>query len=333
MPREQTYRALLVEETAPGHFQRRIAARTLKDLPPGDVLIRVKYSSLNYKDALSASGNKGVTKTYPHIPGIDAAGIVEESKMAQFKPGDEVIVASVDMGATSAGGYGQYVRVPADWVIPLPPGLTLRESMTYGTAGFTAALSVDRLMRGGVTPEKGDILVTGATGGVGSIAIGILAKERYRVVAATGKPQDTEMLRQMGAVEVIHRDEINDNSGRPLLSGRWAGVVDAIGGNYLASAIRATKPEGVVTACGNAASPDLNLTVYPFILRGVSLIGIDALHISHAERERLWQKLGNEWKLDRLDENIREVTLEDLDREIEKTLAGQQTGRVIVNLE
>jgi acrylyl-CoA reductase (NADPH) len=333
MTENKHFRALQVEETAPGRFTRRVIERSLSDLPAGEVLVRVKYSSLNYKDALSATGNRGVTRKYPHVPGIDAAGVVETSDNPDFRPGDKVLVTSSEMGVDRPGGYEQYVCVPAAWLVKLPGKLTLRQSMAYGTAGFTAALCVDALQRAGVNPEQGEILVTGATGGVGSIAIGILSKEKYNVVAATGKQENNRLLHALGASQVITREEVNDTSGRALLHARWAGVVDTVGGNILATAIRTTRVGGVIAACGNAASADLNLTVYPFILRGVSLLGIDANRPSHDERVRLWRKLAGKWKLETLDELTREVSLDQLDGEIERILSGGQTGRVVVNLE
>ena len=338
MDENTSFRALLVEEApspeAHGRFTRRLVTRQLSDLPDGDVLVRVHYSSLNYKDALSASGNKGVTRRYPHTPGIDAAGVVAFSRSPAYRPGDAVVCAAAgDLGVNTAGGFGGYIRAGADWLTPLPEGLSLRESMIYGTAGFTAAMCVDRLKAGGVRPEDGPVLVTGATGGVGTMALGILAAEGYQVTAATGKMDQANLLRARGASEVIDRQEVVEGSGRPLLHSRWAGVVDTVGGAYLSSAIRAAMPEAVVTACGNAASPELSLTVFPFILRGVSLVGIDATRPSTAERARLWQKLAGPWKLERLEELAREVTLDELDIEIERMLAGEQVGRVLLNLQ
>jgi acrylyl-CoA reductase (NADPH) len=329
---EQTFRALLVREVANGQFDRAIVTRSVDDLPPGDVLIRVRYSSLNYKDALSATGNKGVTRKYPHTPGIDAAGVVEACASDAFHPGDEVLACNYDIGSNTPGGHGQYVRVPAAWVMARPAGLSLCECMIYGTAGFTAALCVERLQAQGAAPARGPVLVTGATGGVGSLAVALLARLGYEVVAATGKLSEREYLLGLGAREVVQRDEVNDTSGRALLKGRWAGAVDTVGGNYLATAIRSTQPGGTVTCCGNAASPDLALTVYPFILRGVSLIGVDASACPMDLRQRVWDKLAGEWKLDSLDRMATEVTLDQLDPRIERMLQGQLRGRTIVNL-
>ena len=275
MPLPQNFKAMVVSETADQKFTREIGQKEFSDLPAGELLIEVKYSSLNYKDALSASGNKGVTRKFPHTPGIDAAGVVATSSTSQFGAGDQVIVTGFDLGMNTAGGFGQYISVPASWAVKVPQGMTLKESMAYGTAGLTAALCVMRLMAFGLTKDSGEVLVTGATGGVGSVAVGILAKLGFNVVAATGKTDEKDFLTQLGAKAIISRDEANDTSGRPLQKGRWAGVVDAVGGNILATAIKSAKYGGLVAACGNAMSADLAVSVYPFILRGVSLLGVD----------------------------------------------------------
>jgi acrylyl-CoA reductase (NADPH) len=222
------FKAMIVTETADKQFIRAIGDKHISDLPEGEVLIKVQYSSLNYKDALSASGNKGVTRKYPHTPGIDAAGLVAASTDPAFKPGDQVLVTGYDLGMNTAGGFEEYIRVPAAWVVPLPAGLSLRESMVYGTAGFTAALSCFKLINYGVTPDRGPVLVTGATGGVGSIALAILAQSGYTVAAVTSKLNEAPYLQQLGAKEVIGVAEADDQSGRPLLKPRWAGVVDTV---------------------------------------------------------------------------------------------------------
>lgn len=322
----------LVVRDEDGRYVRRVELRAVDSLPDGDVLIRVHYSSLNYKDALSATGHRGVTRRYPHTPGIDAAGVVEASTDARFNPGDEVIVTSYDLGMNTPGGFGQYIRVPADWIVPLPAGLALRESMVYGTAGFTAAMSVHRLEGHGLTPDTGEILVTGATGGVGSVAVAILAGLGYTVVAATGKPERKQFLLDIGAAEVVSRGEVDDAGGRPLLAERWAGVVDTVGGDILATAIKATRSRGIVTCCGLVASAELSVSVFPFILRGVSLRGIDSAECPMPERTRLWKKIAGLWKIDALDALATERTLETLDPEIQRILKGEQTGRVVVNL-
>ena len=288
-----TFTAMVVSETETDKFQRELQEKTIDDLPKGEVLVRVKYSSLNYKDALSASGNRGVTRRYPHTPGIDAAGIVEASSNENFTPGDAVIVSCYDLGMNTPGGFGQYIRVPAKWVMPLPEGITLRESMIYGTAGFTAAQCVYRLSQHPVNPEQGNILVTGATGGVGSMAVAMLAKDGYQVVAATGKIEEEAFLLELGAKEILARPKAIDTSERMILKGKWAGVIDTVGGPMLATAIKSTRYGGAVTCCGNAASPDLPLNVYPFILRGISLIGIDSASCAMEVRIPIWQKLAS----------------------------------------
>ncbi|MGE0367992.1 MAG: YhdH/YhfP family quinone oxidoreductase [Candidatus Dadabacteria bacterium] len=328
---DKKFRALVVEEGEGGKFTRSIKERSVIDLPEGEVLIRVHYSSLNFKDALSATGNKGVTKNYPHTPGIDAAGVVEESSSPQVKPGEEVLVTGYDLGANTDGGYGEYIRVPAGWVVSLPEGFSTRESMIYGTAGFTAALSVYKMEEYGTTPDMGEVLVTGATGGVGSVACAILAKAGYSVVASTGKTDQKEFLTGLGVKEIISRADSADTSGRPLLKGRWAGAVDTVGGDILATAIKSAKQHGVITCCGNVASGELPINVYPFILRGVSLVGIDSAYCPMDERRKVWSKLAGEWKID-LDGIATEVTLGGLDEQIDLILKGGQKGRVVVSL-
>jgi putative YhdH/YhfP family quinone oxidoreductase len=322
---------MVVTENEDQTFSRTIATRSLDDLPAGDVLIRVRYSSLNYKDALSATGNKGVSRNYPHTPGIDAAGVVVEGGGDRFAPGDEVILTGYDLGMNTPGGFAEYVRVPETWVVRRPESLSLRESMIYGTAGFTAALSVSRLMAHGVAPP-GEIMVTGASGGVGSIAVAILARAGYRVVAVSGKPEQRKFLSDLGAADIIAREEAADTSRRPLLKGRWAGVVDTVGGDILATALKSTQYGGAVTCCGLVASPQLSTTVFPFILRAISLLGIDSVECPMDRRLQIWQKLAGEWKIDALEQLVQEVSLEQLDPLIEDILRGQTKGRILVNL-
>lgn len=329
---KKIFTAMQVEEIDSKQFKRSIVSKSVEELPEGDVLIRVKYSSLNYKDALSASGNKGVTRSYPHTPGIDAVGVVEESKSGKYKEGDEVIVTSYDLGMNTSGGFGQYVRVPEEWVVSLPETLSSRDAMIIGTAGFTAALSVYKMISGGVKPEDGEVLVTGATGGVGTVAVQILAKLGYKVVAATGKLTEKKMLEEMGAVELIDRNELNDESGKPVLRSRWAGVIDTVGGNMLATAIKTAKYDGVVTCCGNVAGHTFNSSVYPFILRGVSLMGVDSANTPMSMRLKVWELLATDWKLNFNEEYVSEVNLEQLNDKIDLILKGQLKGRTIVNL-
>lgn len=326
------FRALWVEDQADGTVSRRIADRDPAELPPGEVLVHVRWSSLNYKDALSATGHKGVTRAYPHTPGIDAAGTVVESTVAEFKTGDPVLVTGYDLGMNTAGGFGERIRVPAGWVVPMPSGLTPRESMQLGTAGFTAGLAVGRIHARGVLPGRGEVLVTGASGGVGSLAVALLARAGYSVAAATGKPETAEFLRGLGASHIVSREDVSDGTDRPLLGRRWAGVIDTVGGGILAAVTRAVDYDGAVAVCGNVASPDLRLTVYPFILRGVSLLGIDSANQPMPERRALWARLAGEWKLSNLDIISREVALADLEPEIHAILQGRQRGRVLVRV-
>ncbi|MDA8138376.1 MAG: YhdH/YhfP family quinone oxidoreductase [Desulfobacteraceae bacterium] len=327
-----SFRAMVVEETEDHRFIRRITEKTVSALPKGDVLIKVHYSSLNYKDALSANGNKGVTRRYPHTPGVDAAGEVAESTVSDFVVGDRVLVTGHDMGMNTSGGFGQYIRVPAQWVVPLPKGLTLKESMMFGTAGFTAALSLIRLEETGLTPKNGQILVTGATGGVGSLAVAILSQRGYSVAAVTGKAEAKDFLTSLGAKEIVDRQTILDAPNKPLMPGRYAGVIDTVGGPILSYAIRSTQYGGVLTCCGNAASAEIQVTVYPFILRGIRLIGIDSAECSMELHHKVWQRLSSDWKLTGLDRFVKEVGLDDLEPLISKMMAGGITGRYLLNL-
>ena len=330
---DPTFLAMVVSETSPGSLRREIVSKSLRDLPAGEVLVRVRYSSLNYKDALSASGNRGVTRRYPHTPGIDAAGEVAASESTAFAPGDQVVVSCYDLGMNTPGGFARYIRVPAAWVMPLPRGMTLRDSMVYGTAGFTAAQCVHRLARHPVLPEQGKILVTGATGGVGSMAVLMLAGKGYHVVASTGKAEEEQFLRDLGARDILPRAKAVDHTERMLLKAQWAGVVDTVGGPILATAIKATRYGGAVTCCGNAASPDLPLNVYPFILRGVSLLGIDSAQCPMATRLEIWQELGRQEKPANLEHLVTEISLRELDLYIQRILDGKLKGRVVLNLD
>lgn len=329
---DRKFRAMVVSEGADNTYKREIRNRDISELPDNGILVKVLYSSLNYKDALSAIGNKGVTRNYPHTPGVDAAGLVEESNSDDFNPGDEVIVHGYDLGQDTDGGFGQYINVPPEWVIRLPDNMSLRESMIYGTAGFTAALSLYKLVEHGVKPDDGEILVSGATGGVGSMAVSMLARAGYEVIASTGKANQRDFLMGAGAKDVISRESSIDNSGRPLVKGRWAGVIDTVGGDILATALISSKPGGIVTCCGNVGGHKLNTNVYPFILRGIELIGIDSANCPMSLRSRVWNKMADEWKIDNVDSLVREVPLDKLDPEIDMILEGKQKGRVLVNL-
>ncbi len=328
---KKSFKALVAEQSGDTYIQS-VKKRTFSDLPDNDVLVRVNYSSLNYKDALSASGNKGVTKEYPFTPGIDAAGLVKESSDNRFKKGDEVIVTSYDLGMNTPGGFGQYISVPGDWIVPLPSGLSLKESMIIGTSGLTAAIGIEKIVRQQIGPQDGKVLVTGATGGVGSFAVGLLSQLGYQVIAATGKMDQSNFLKSLGAYEIIHRDEITNVAGKPLLTGRWIAALDTVGGEILDAVIRQTEHNGVTTCCGNVLGHELHTNVLPFILRGVSLMGIDSGIALMTDRMRIWNLLSKEWKPEFLNKLHRETELHNLPKEIQQILKGNQVGKVLVNL-
>ncbi|WP_028584887.1 YhdH/YhfP family quinone oxidoreductase [Desulfogranum mediterraneum] len=328
-----TFKAMIVTENADKTFSREIGEKRISDLPEGDVVIKVEYSSLNYKDALSATGNKGVSRNYPHTPGIDAAGTVAESNCDRFTVGEEVLITGYDLGMNTSGGYQEYIRVPENWVVKLPENLSLREAMIYGTAGFTAALSCYKMIGNGVTPGDGPVLVTGATGGVGSIALSILVKAGYEVVAVNGIVDETDYLLKLGAKEVISIEEADDQSGRPLLRPRWAGAIDTVAGNILSTAIKTTKYGGSVTCCGNVGSAELSSSIYPFIINGVSLLGIDSVNCPVDTRMAVWNRIASDWKLDHLEAITTELDgLEALDERISLILQGKNRGRAIVKI-
>ena len=330
---ETFFRALVVTKNDDKTFTRKVTERKINDLPEGEVLIRVRYSSLNFKDGLSCIGNPGVTRNYPHTPGIDASGEVVESSDSRFKEGDFVIVSGYNLGMDTSGGFGQYIRVPADWIEPLPEGLTAKEAAIYGVAGFTAALSVDALQKHGIVPEDGEVVVTGSTGGVGSVSVALLSHLGYNVVASTGKKEESEFLSEIGASQIISREEVNDESNKPLLSERWGGAIDSVGGNTLATLLKSVKRGGAIAATGLVASSELSTTVFPFILRGVSLLGIDSGYTPKKLRREIWKKLAGDWKFAKLQKLTIDCTLDQLDPEIDKILAGGQRGRVVVDLE
>ncbi len=325
-------KCFLVEKDDAGQVRRRIAELPLDRLPAGEVLVRVHYSSLNYKDALAAQGYPGVVRKLPHVPGIDAAGVVEQSSDSRLAAGDEVLVTGYDLGGAHWGGWAEYIRVPADWVVPLPDGLSLVQAMTYGTAGFTAAQCVDSLQRHGITPDSGRVIVTGATGGVGSLAVMLLAHLGYDVAAVTGKADRHDWLRQLGAKEILGRGDADDTSDKPLLKAQWAGAVDTVGGNTLATLLRSLAHRGCAAACGLVGGTDLPLTVYPFLLRGVTLDGIDSAQCPRAPRKRIWRHLAGDWKPPQLDTIRTVVKLDELEPQIAKILAGNNSGRVVVGL-
>ncbi|MCL3779605.1 acryloyl-CoA reductase [Prolixibacteraceae bacterium JC049] len=326
-----TFKALRVEEVE-GNYVSEIKEMPHEELEKGEVLVKVQYSSLNYKDALSTIGNKGVTRKYPHTPGIDAAGVVETSKSEHFKAGDLVIVTSYELGMNHPGGFAEYIKVPEGWVVPMPKEFTAREAMIFGTAGFTAALSVYRLLQNGQKPEMGPVVVTGALGGVGSIAAQILRKLNFEVIAANYELAPEAEIEKIGAFSQIDRNTSDDTSGRPMLKTQWAGAIDVVGGNTLTTMLKGCKPLGNVTTCGNIGSGDLNMTVYPFILRGVSLLGVDSQNCPMEIRKEVWALLADKWALDVNEEMVKEATLDTLKCHIDLMLDKKSRGRVIVKL-
>jgi len=328
----QQFKALLVEQPEKKVFTRTVVTRSVDELPEGELVVKVHYSSLNYKDALSSVGNPGVTRNFPHTPGIDAAGEVVECSDGSFSPGEKVIVTSYDLGMETDGGFGQMIRVPSNWALKLPEGLSLKESMMLGTAGLTAAMSVHELVESGVKPADGPVLVTGATGGVGSLAVAILAKAGYQVTAATGKLAESDYLKSIGAADVIERSAVTEGAERPLMKPKWAGVVDCVGGETLAAGIKSTNPLGSVTCCGLVGSHELPINVFPFILRGVRLIGIDSAEYPMASRLQVWTKLATDWKFDNLESMTDEVTLAGVEEKVQAMLKGELKRRVLLNL-
>ena len=330
MADDATFPCLMVRKNDVGTVTAAVEKITRDALPSGDVLIEVAYSSLNYKDALASQGHPGVVQKFPHVPGIDCAGTVAESKSPQYKRGDQVLITGYDLGAGHWGGYAKYVRVPAEWIVPLPSGLTLRDTMIYGTAGFTAAQCVTAIVDRGIGPERGEVVVTGATGGVGSLSVAILAKLDYQVAAVTGKLDRHDWLRELGAATILSRTDVLDETERPLLSERWAAAVDSVGGRTLATLLRATKYRGVVAACGLVGGDKFSTSVYPFLLRGVTLAGIDSAKCPRPQRLEIWQKLSGPWRVENLDRLASESTLDELPERIRQILAGGIVGRTIV---
>jgi len=327
---ELEYKAFIVREMEDGSFSRAIETKKVADLPAHEVLIKVKYAALNYKDALSASGHKGITKNYPHVPGVDAAGIVVASSTNEFKEGDEVIVTSYDFGMNTSGGFQEYIRVPASWPVHLPKNMSLEESMILGTGAFTAALSLFKMEQNGQEPKMGKVLVTGSTGGVGSMAVKLLHQNGYEVIASTGKESEHEYLHSLGADEIIDRKEVDDKSGRPLLRYQWAGAIDTVGDNTLATCIKACGRNGSIAVCGLVQSPNLNTTVYPFILNGVNVLGIETAETPRSIRLKIWELLANEWKLKNIDALKSIISLDQLNASIDQMLQGNSKGRTVV---
>ena len=310
--------------------RQRMINRSVNDLPQNDVLIRVHYSSLNYKDALSAKGLPGVTRNYPHTPGIDAAGVVETSNVADLQKGDEVIVTGFDLGMNTPGGFGQYVSVPADWVLKNPENMVLRDSMIYGTAGLTAALCYKKLVSMKAVPEDGPVLVTGSTGGVGSVAVSLLASEGFEVIACTGKAEQEDYLKRIGATSVVSRQELEEGNAAPLGKEKFGHVLDTVGGSILSNALKSLCYGGSAAICGLVASPKFEATVLPFILRNINLLGVDSVEIPLDEKRDVWDQLANEWSLKNLESLASEISLEELAPEIDNIFSGEVVGRKVV---
>jgi acrylyl-CoA reductase (NADPH) len=326
-------KALVVKESMEGgSFVRVIEERGLDSLPAHDVLIRVHYAALNYKDALSGHGHRGITRVYPHTPGVDASGIVVEDRSGTFREGDAVICTSYDLGMNTSGGFAEYIRVPVDWIVPLPQGLDLYQSMVLGTAAFTAALALHKMEKCGQHPSMGEVVVTGATGGVGSMSIALLRAAGYSPVASTGSEELKDWLLSIGAERVIGRSEVNDSSGRPLLRTQWGGGIDNVGGNTLVTLLKACAKEGSVASVGLVGKPTFDMTVYPFILNGVNLLGVDSAETPLALRKQLWNNLADTWKFPLPEGTHRTVPIEEIPLEMEKMMAGKTKGRVVAKL-
>lgn len=325
-------KAFLVEKIGDKEFTADVKEVAIPKCGENEIVIKVTYSSLNYKDALSSVGSPGVTRNFPHITGIDVAGTVYESTSSIFKVGERVLVTGYDMGMNTNGGHAEFVKIPADWVARIPDAITDKEIMTFGTAGLTAALSVNELMDNGIRPESGSILVTGATGGVGSIAVSILSKIGFTVVAISGKEEKTDYLKRIGASEVILRDTFNEEAKKPMMGEKYAGVVDTVGGEVLANALKYIKYDGVATCCGLTSSHELNTNVFPFILRGVRLIGIDSVECKLEKKQAAWEKIASKWKISTLNSITNEITLNEVKDAYSLLLAGKAVGRYVVRI-
>jgi putative YhdH/YhfP family quinone oxidoreductase len=330
-----TFPAYLAEEHG-GRVEGRITHLTTDQLPAGQVTFAVEYSSINFKDALAATGQNKVAGSYPHVPGIDAAGTVDASDDGAWKPGDRVLVTGYDFGAGRWGGWARYARVPAEWVVRIPDALSTRDAMALGTAGYTAALCLLALQRNGTMPAEGPVVVTGATGGVGCLSVDLLAAQGYRVVASTGKPERHDWLRALGAAEIVDRAAVQvpaEVEPRPLMPARFAGAIDNVGGAALDYLVRSVKIGGNVALCGLVGGTTFRGTVLPFILRGVGLLGIDSGHTPIAERQAIWERLAADLRPRHLDAITRVIGLEDVTAHVASILRGQEHGRLVVKLD
>ncbi|ERM18863.1 acryloyl-CoA reductase [Brevibacillus laterosporus] len=328
---QDIYRALVLD-VVNGQSNMQIQERSIADLPEGEVTIRVAYSSVNFKDGMATLPNRIIRK-YPMVPGIDLAGIVIASTDERYQEGDQVIATSYEIGVSHPGGFSEIARVPAKWVVPLPDGLTMKEAMILGTAGFTAALSIIRLEENGLSKEQGPVLVTGSTGGVGSVAVDILAKNGYKVSASTGKESEHAYLKELGATTILHRNEVVAVDDKPMRQQLWAGAVDPVGGKTLEYLLSTMKYGGSVALSGLTGGTDVSTSVYPFILRGVNLLGIDSVYCPMNQRKMVWERLASDMKPNHLtDQMVKEITLEELPKTLSQILEGQIRGRTIVKL-
>jgi acrylyl-CoA reductase (NADPH) len=327
----EDFKALVVDKSD-ADFSIGIKQVSFQDLPAGEVLIKVAYSGINYKDGLASLPDGKIVRSYPFIPGIDLAGVVVSSEDPRYTEGDQVIATSYEIGVSHYGGYSEYARIPADWIVPLPKNLSLKEAMIYGTAGFTAALSVQRLEENGLTPEKGKVLVSGATGGVGSLALAILAKRGYDVVASTGKSSEHDYLHKLGAKEVVSREEVYNGKAKALDKQLWAGAVDPVGGESLAAILSKIQYNGSVAVSGLTGGGNVPTTVFPFILRGINLLGIDSVYCPMEVRRPLWERMATDFKPEGLESISKEISLEELPQTLPIILQGQAKGRFIVKI-
>ncbi len=328
----EDFKAFVVREKKNNVFSSGIETKKFEELPNHDVTIKVKYSSLNYKDALSSLGNKGVTKLYPHTPGIDASGIVISSRNKKFHEGDQVVVTGYDLGMNTPGGFSECIRVPSDWVVKLPETISLKYAMAIGTAGLTAALCIDLLLKNSKI-EKRHAVVTGSTGGVGSIAIQLLSKLGAEITAVTGKNESEDFLSSLGASTIMSRKELFDQFRQPLSKGLYDLAIDVVGGEILSGLLTCLRRDGVIACCGNVGGVNFNTNVFPFILRGNKLLGADSAERDLKQKEFLWKKLSKEWLIDDMDKFSRTIGLSELEEEIRTIYEGKQTGRVIISID
>ena len=323
------FNAFWIEKSDSG-FTQSVIERDVEDLPEGEVLIDVAYSSLNYKDALSATASPGVTRNYPHTPGIDASGIIAESSDSKLSVGDEVIVIGFDLGMNTPGGFGEKIRVPSDWVVKMSKGLDLHSSMVIGTAGFTAAECIQKLESAGLSKESGPVLVTGATGGVGSVAVKLLAQLGHEVHAVTGKADKADFLKSLGATEVVSREAALEGLDKPLLKESWGAVVDTVGGDMLFNAVKGLRYGGSLAACGLVGGANFSASVLPFILRHVNLLGVDSVQLPVSEKEVIWSRLASDWKMD-LSSLEEALTIDKLPEAINRIMKGEMVGRGVLH--